>query len=77
MTEGEFYKAKGIMDDITSLKIWRDRFSRCDCISINLRDGAIALRDRDDGNCFKYVKEILDEGIAKKIGELERKFEEL
>lgn len=77
MTEGEFYKAKGIRDDITSLKVWRDRFSRCDCISINLKDGPIALRDRADGNCLKYVKEILDEGIAKKISDLERKFEEL
>ena len=77
MTEGAFYKAKGIRDDITSLKIWRDRFSRCDYISINLKSETVALSDHTDKDCLKYVKEILDEGIAKKIGDLEREFEEL
>ena len=35
------------------------------------------MSDCTSNNCLKYVKEILDEGIAKKIEYLERKFEEL
>ena len=77
MTGDTLCKAQRIRDDIAELSLWRSRFSECNYILINLNDGSVVLSDYADNNCLKYVKEILDEGIAKKIGELERKFEEL
>lgn len=77
MTRDEYYKAREILEDIGELDLYRSKFLKCSAISINDEGGSSILSDCTGYNCFKYVKEILDEGIAKKIGELERKFEEL
>ena len=77
MTEDTLYKAQKIRGDIIGLKLWRSRFSKCNYILINLDNGSVALSDYTDEDCLNYVKEILDKGIAKKIKDLEREFEEL
>lgn len=77
MTRDEYYKAREILEDIGELDLYRIKFLKCSAISINDEGGSSILSDCTGDNCLKYVKEILDEGIAKKIGELERKFEEL
>lgn len=77
MTRDEYYKAREILEEIGELDLYRSKFLKCSAISINDGDGSSILSDCTSNNCFKYVKEILDDGIAKKIGDLEREFEEL
>lgn len=77
MTRDEYYKAREILEEIGELDLYRSKFLKCYAISINYEGGSSILSDCTSNNCFKYVKEILDDGIAKKIGDLEREFEEL
>lgn len=78
MTREEYYKAREILEDIGELDLYRSKFLKCSAISINDEGGTSILSDYCTGNnSFEYVKEILDEGIAKKIEDLEREFEEL